>query len=388
MKKDNDFANNDEKVIKFPKAQKNKKSKKTGVYFVCLLVLIAVVFLVSKACDSSNFNSTNAVNTEVISLSNANNFDFAGYSDGYVLAKDGKISCHNTNHAVQWEVTASKTAPKVVVNDDYVLTYYNDDKLAVITNGNKTTRIETPGNVQLGYVNTNGFCVLLLDEYGLKNKIVVYNKKGEMLYYRDNPDKFISHVALSDDNKTLLTTELITTESSISSELIATNIKKNESTSLAAFDSVIPGGCILTGKKDVVMVFETKMQCYSLSGRLKWETDFGNKRIFKYSYDDGIFACVFNVDDSANSGSEVVFYNKSGKRVGGFETEEKIQDIDLKSKTALLTMNRQLVLTNQKGKQISAADITYDMKKVIFMGTKKCALIISNSQDARLLPLK
>ncbi len=384
MNKENNFSSNSDKVINFPK----KKNKKPRAYIIYIILLILIIIISANVGNGSKYTSTSESKGELISLSNANNYDFCSYKDGFALAKDGLISYYKADNTLQWEIKASKTAPKLAICGDYLLSYYNDDKLAVVSNGSKTIRIETPGNVQSGYVNSNGYCVLLQDEFGLKNKIVVYNKKGEVIYYRNNPDKFITHITLSDDNKRLVTCELVTDDSSISSNLVVTNIKKNEVIANIPLEGTIPGSCILTGKNEIVAVTETSLCCYSLGGKLNWQKDFDGKRIHRYSYDDGLFALVFNTDDSANSGSEVEFYNKNGRRTGGYKTEEKIENIHLKGKTTLITMNRRLVLTNQKGKQLSSLDITYDMKKTIFMDTKKTVLIISNSQDARLIELK
>ena len=351
------------------------------------MAIVIILVICSFAIDST-FDSTNSVNTETISLSNANNYDFTSYKDGYILAKDGKISCYNTNQSIQWEIDGSKTTPKVTTNGKYVLTYYTDYALAVVTDGDETVNITTPGNVQFGYVNKNGYCALLVDEVGLKNKVVVYNNKGKMIYYRDNPNSFIPHIAFSDDDKSLVTLELITNDSSVSSCLIVTDVKTNKQISKIVFDNVLPGGCIFTESNAILAIFDSKILSYNTGGKLNWKADFGGKTLYKYSYDDGIIACVFNSDDSSSSGSEIAFYNKKGKSEGKFTTSEKVQGIEFKDKNALLTYGKKLALTNMKGEELSRADITYDMNEIHLMRTKKCALIVSNSQTAKLLPLQ
>lgn len=385
----------DDKIIKFPKKDKknadadtSKSQNKSKVLFYAVAFLVFLVLIICNFAIDSTFDSTTAVNTETISLSNVNNYDFASYKDGYVLAKDGKISCYNTNQSIQWEVAGSKTTPKIAVNGNYVLTYYADDAVAVVTDGDDTVKIATSGNVQHGYVNDNGYCAFLVDEFGLKNKIVVYNKKGEMIYYRNNPDKFIPQVILSDDNKTLVTLELMTNDSSVSSCLVVTDVKKNKEISKVVFDNSVPGGCVFFDSNTILTIFDSKLLSYDTDGKCNWEISFDEKTLYKYSYSDGIIACVFNTDDSVSTGSEVVFYNERGKTNGKFNTEEKVQKIEYKDKNALLTYGKKLVLTNLKGKELAQADITYDMKEVYLMGTKKCALIGSNSQTAKLLPLK
>ncbi len=385
MKKDTKSTSEDNKILEFPWKKDNKKAR--SYRGVILFVILVVAIWVCLFSGDSSFNYTNTVNVEPIALSTANNYDFTSYKGGYILAKDGKISCYNTNQQLQWETTSSKTSPTIKVNENYALVYYNSDNLAVVTNGEKTRKIKTSGNVLYGYVNTNGSCVLLLKESGLKNKIVVYNKNGEIIYYRDNPDKHITYALLSDDNKTLITSELITSGDSISTELVVTNVNKNEVKSTIKFENEIPGGYFLTDKRRMAVIFESSMKSFDLDGKLKWETKFENKSAFRFSYDGGIFAFVFNDDDSANTGSEAVFYNRKGKKIGSYKTDQKIRGIDIFDKTVLMTMDRQLIMVNTKGKHISTSDVTYDMKNSFLMGTKKCALIISNSRDARLVPL-
>jgi len=381
--------NNSEKIIEFPKSSveasehQYQRHHNFAVYFTFAVLVIVILFFAINI--DSSFESTNSVNEDVITLTGANNYNFASYKEGYLLALDGKISCYNTNQELQWETMGSKTAPMIKVNKDYVLTYYNNDKLAVVTNGKKEYRLKTSGNVLYGYVNKNGYSVLFIEESGLKNKIVVYNNSGEMLYYRDNPGKQITYAMLSDDNYSLLTIELATNKDKISSELIVTNIKKNKTVAKENFDGLIPGGAVMTSSKEAAIIFDNKILFYSLNGKLKHQTDFEGKRLRKFSYDDGFFGFIFNEDDSSNTGSKIVFYNYKGKRIGEYQTASKAKDIDISSGRALLTLERELQIVTAKGKFISSATMNYDMKDSIFISNSRCALTISSSQEARLM---
>lgn len=389
----NNNLSNDGKIINFPTKEQSKNIRKknsasqqgfikTFGYAVFVAVLILIIFVVN---SDTSFDATNTVNQDVISLLSANNYDFQTYREGYVLAKDGKISCFNTNQELQWEVAGSKTVPTVKTNGKYCLTYYVQDKVAILTNGNKTKRIATDGNVQYGYVNKNGYFVLFLKETGLKNKLVVYNKNGDKLYYRDNPDKYIPSAILSDNNQTLVTTEIVTENKNVSSKLVLTDIRKNKNTANINFENNVVGGCFFTKKNEFITVLDSKLICYSTSGKRKWEVDLGERQLSKYSVDDNIIAMLFNEDDSVLTTSEVIFYNTSGKKLSSFKTDKKVTDINVCDKTVLLTMDRQLMLVNSKGKQLSAVDVAYDMKETLFMTTKKCVLVLSNSHEARLV---
>lgn len=387
MKKENNENTKQNKIIDFPNENKNNPAKKSGCYAILLVIVLAGLLIFSTIYKNSNFSSTTTVNEEPISLEESNNYDVEKYLDGFVVAKDGKITCYNTAQLSQWEFSSSKTSPEIAVNGTYALIYYSDDKEAYLTNGKKAKKIETNEKISYGYVNSNGYSVMFLDEAGLKNKITVYNKSGELIYFRDNPDRQIAYAALSDDNKSLITIELLFEDKHISSELVVTNVKNNTNISKTKFDDTIPAKCVFGAKNRLIMLFDTKMQCYNLNGKLKWEKNFENGQADIAAYNNGMFALVFSDNEISSHGNVVAFYNKKGKKTGEFFTREQITDIDVCDQNALLTNGRKLMLINSKGKVVSNSDTTYDVRETMLMNTKRAALVISGSQEIKLVAL-
>ena len=384
-----DRNNRNEKIIDFPKNENVKQSLSGKVlikfisYILLVMFLILVIFLVN---SDSTFDSTNAVNEDTINLSVANNFDFEAYRDGYVIAKDGLISAFNTNQELQWEVTGSKTAPTIKTNGKYCLTYYNDDKVAIITNGEKTKKIKTTGDVQFGYVNKNGYCVLFLKEVGLKNKIAVYDRYGDMLYYMDNPDMYISSAILSDNNRTLVTTEISSKDENVSTNIHITDIRTNKEKNTITFENMISGGSYFKNKNEFITFFSSKMVCHNIAGKEKWSVGFDGKELVRYSYNPkSAIGLLFNVSSDEGIASEVRFYNTSGKRLGECSSAEKINTLSVCDKTVLLGLDRKIRIINTKGKLLSETELNYDIKDIEFLQTKKCALVLSNSLEARLI---
>lgn len=386
MKKENNIDSNKNNIINFP--DNENSSKKSGCLVILLVALFAVILVISSVDKNSNFSSTSTVNESAISLANTNNYDIAKYLDGFIIARDGRIECYNTAHQIQWELSSSKTLPTITTNGKYALIYYPEDKLAVVTNGKKTKRIKTTGNVTYGYVNSKGYTVLSIKESGLKNKIAVYDRNGDLIYYRDNPDKQIPYAILSDNNKSLVTIELLLEDNHISSELVVTNVKNNSNTSTVKFDDAIPGQCVFSTKDRILLVFDTKMLCYSLRGNLKWKKSFENHQVSKASYNDGVFAFVFEETDVNTHGNTVAFYNKRGDKAGEFFTEERINSIDVCDNNALITSGRKISLINAKGKILSETDITFDLKETMLINTKNSALALSGSEEIRLFRLR
>lgn len=372
-------------IINFP--DNNKTKKKNFSKFYILILIILIVIIVSFFNGKKSFVSTDAVNADTISILSTENYCFSAYKEGYIFAKDGKISCFNTNQQLQWEVKSSKTAPTVVSNENYVLTYYKKDKLAVVTNGIKTRKISTDGNVIFGSVNKNGYVTLLIEEDGFKCQLAVYDKKGKLKYKWHNSEKYITSAYLSDNNKTLVVTELNLHDTGVVSNILIGDIRKElKFDEISLNDDVI---CDLKfiSKNKFIVVLDSKTVCYSTKKHKKWEIDYSSENLYTYDISDtNYISLVFGKDDSALSDSCVWIYNGKGKRTGMYESDKRIYKVDMQNKTSLIAYDREFEIINSNGKVISDAMLNVDIHDSIFIGNRRCALILSGSGASLIKP--
>jgi len=387
--KDNNIINfpdtHDNKYHKTPR-KSSKSNNLTLVILACLFFLIVgIIFLFS----DSTFNATNVVNSEPISILNTTNYCFADYKEGYVLAKDGKISCYNTDQKLQWEFDGSKTAPTVVTNGKYVLTYYKKDNLAVVTNGKTTRKINTDGNVAFASVNSKGYTTFLVNEDGFKSQLAVYDNKGNLKFKWHNSDKYITSAYLSNDNKTLIASEVRLIDSGIESQILVTNIKKQSDFKEYNLKDTVICSLHFIAKNKFLAVLDNKTVCYTTDMKEKWQIDYSSENLYTYDISNSNhIAFVFGKDDSMHSESYVDIYNNSGKKTGNYTSDKRINKIDMQGKTTLITYDRGFEIINNNGKVISGADLNYDIHNSIFIGNKKCALILSGSSATLVKPDK
>ena len=370
--------------IKFTKKKNNNSSK---IYFVIIILLIVVIALFSAFRGSNSFKSTDSVNADTISILSTENYRFSAYKEGYVFAKDGKISCYNTNQQLQWEIESSKTAPMVVVNDNYVLTYYKKDKLAVVTNGSKTRKITTDGNVIFGSINKNGYVTLLIEEDGFKCQLAVYDKKGDLKYKWHNSEKYITSAYLSDNNKTIIASEVRLLDSGITSSILIGDIRKE-----LLFEEILEKDDVICelkfiSKNKFIAILDSKTVCYSTKKHKKWEIDYSGENLYTYDISDtNYISLVFGKDDSSLSNSLVRIYNSNGKKTGDYESEKRIYKVDMQEKTSLIAYDREFEIINSNGKLLSETALNIDIHDSIFIGNKKCALILSGSGASLVKP--
>lgn len=383
-------------IINFPDSTENNaakfshKHKKNNNLALIILIfafflIIGIIFLFS----DSTFNATNSVNSDPISILSTANYSFADYKEGYIFAKDGKISCYNTDQKLQWEIGGSKTAPTVVTNGKYALTYYTKDTLAVVTNGKRIKKITTDGNVAFASVNGNGYTTFIVNEDGFKSQIAVYDNKGDLKFKWHNSDKYITSAYLSNDNKTLIASEVRLVDSGVESQILISNIKKkNDFKEFNLKDSVI---CNLhfIAKNKFLAVLDNKTICYTTDMKEKWQIDYSSENLYTYDISNtNHLAFVFGKDDSVHSESYVNIYNTSGKKIGSYTSDKRINKIDMQGKTLLISYDRDFEIINGNGKVIAGSELNYDIHNSIFIGNKKCALILSGSAATLVKPDK
>lgn len=367
--------------------RKQKYRKSNSYRFVFILIALIFIIGIFMLIDDSSFNATNSVNTEPISILSTENYCFSKYKKGYIFAKDGKISCYNTNQQLQWEINSSKTAPTVITNDNYVLTYYTKDKLAIITNGTKTRKITTDGNVIYGNINKNGYAALIVEEDGFKSQLAVYDNNGKLKFKWHNSEHYITSAMLSDNNKTLIASEVNLSDNGISSKVLITDIKKELSFEELNFNDSVICSMQFASKNKFIAVLDNKTVCYSTGLNKKWEIDYSGNNLYTYDISDtNYISLVCGKDDSALSNSVVYVYNGNGKKIGEYNSEKRIYKIDMQDRTSLISYDRQFEIINGNGKRISSTDLNIDIHDSIFIGTKKCALILSGSGASLVRP--
>lgn len=370
--------NNDNDMSSDTDVDSKKKSLDIR-HVIFILPVFAVVIVLFIIFGNSSFNGTDSVNTEPITVSGNDNFDFCEYKQGYIYAADGKISCYNTMQQLQWEINGSKSAPTIVTNNNYVLTYYKKDSTAYVTNGTKTVKIKAAGNVIFGSINKNGYVSLITEEDGFKNQIAVFDKKGKAIYRWHNSDKYITSAVLSDSNKILALSQIDFSDSGTQSNVIVRDIVNGKNINNVKCDDSVICKLYFTNKNQFVVVTDTKTFSSTAGAKIKWTVDYNGKKLYTYDISEKGIALVFGEDDSALGKSIVKFYNYRGNQIGEFKSESKVKYIDMQGKRSMLVYSKGISVTNNKGKKLSDKSIGYDMKKCIYMGNKRCVLIVSGS---------
>lgn len=371
--------NEDAETRQLKRKQKYKKRQYTkyALSAVCIVLLFALIISVLNKKDS--FENSEEVNRTVIDTLSNENYAFASYREGYIYAKDGKITCLNTNQEVQWELKGSKTQPKISVYEEYAVVYYPNDSMAVVTDGSKSKTIKTDGNVTYASVNKNGYIAMIVEESGFKSQFAVYDFSGKSLYKRHNSDVYATSAKLSGNNKYLLLSSVGFNEKNVSADVLIFNItKKDEEKKLTFEDSVV---CDLEfiNKNNFVVVLDNKIVYCNVKAEKKQAVDYGGKSLCTYDVNNiGNIALVFG-DDSAMSGSEIFFYNSKGKKKGSCKTDEKITQVCMQGSTTLAACDRKLMIFNLKGKKIDSKEVGYDVRKSYFLGDKKTILTLAGS---------
>lgn len=358
--------------------KKNNKNYKSIIILGVVVLLTIFAFIIRENHSEINKSDGDA-SQNIIDNLNGESYAFEAYRDGYIYARNGKITYYTANQEPQWEVSGSKTSPKLAVSDEYVLTYYPNDKFVILTDGENTKKIKTDGGVSYAHINKRGYCALIMEENGFKNQVAVYDNTGKALYKWHNSDEYVTAVQLSDNNKHMIASAVGFDNNKVGAKILIFDITKKADAENVKFNDAVICAMQFIGKKDFIVVLDNETVCCDINKKTNWKIDYNGKNLCTYDVNSiGNTALVFG-DDSAMSGSEVLFYNRRGKLKGEGKTDKKVSQIDMQGSTALAVCERELKILNSKGKLLGSQKLSYDARKCYFLGDKKTALAIAGS---------
>lgn len=386
----NKHMNESDNVLEFPTNKNEFKEKKirkagyhkknyTSIIILAVIVLLTISAFVVRENGSNIDNEAGDVNQNVIDNINGEGYAFEAYRDGYIYARNGKITFYNTNREAQWEVSGSKTSPKLTVSDEYVLAYYPNDKFVILTDGEYTKKIKTDGGVSYAHVNKHGYCALIVEENGFKNQVAVYDDSGKSLYKWHNSDEYVTAVQISDNNKHMIASAVDLDDNKVGTKVLIFDITKRKDAEVVRFSDAVICSVQFISKKDFIVILDNETVCCNINKKMNWTIDYKGKNLCTYDVNNiGNTALVFG-DDSAMTGSEVLFYNSRGKLKGESKTDTKVSQIDMQGSTALAVCEREFRILNSKGKLLHSQKLGYDARWSYFLGDKKTALAIAGS---------
>lgn len=374
-----------------PQASERKKkrnAKKNRIIIgVILFLVVSIAFTLYMNKDNPllynlfsgfGFNMSNSV--AVIEFDKTEDYAISEFDGNAVVARNTSVFCVDSNMNTRWTTQQNNSAPVIKTSGEYVLTYSFDADNAMLTKDGKSIELTTGNFVIGGSVNKNGYCALITREKGYKAQVIVYSPDGEVLYKWHSADNYIIDVDVSYDNRTLAVATADFSTNAASGGLMLFNFSQEKPYAGQIMENNIIMQVQFIDKDSLLVVGDVGTAVFSSLGEKKAEYLYGGKKLSNYDIGtDYSLVLALNQGDSVMNDTEIKLLNKDLKEKGSYTVGGSVLCIDSVREKTLIAAERNLILLNNRGKEIKNIDVNRDIKSAVLFGNGKSAIIASGS---------
>ena len=310
----------------------------------------------------------------------AENTTFANYRSSIICANETSYSLYRSDTKLLWSEKIQMQEPVLKVAGDYVLISETGAKKISLYKGKKLMfSAETEGNILTADLSEKGDVVAVTQKEYYKGQIAVFNKNGKKIFVWDSGSYSILDAAISKLRRVAIS--LLSTDEGASTIIQIFDVKGKEICKTDAFDNTIFFDIRFDGE-NLSLVSESKCISMTEKGKIRWDYDFGERKIKKSSVaENGNRAILFDNDGLG----EIVVLKANGKAYEPIKTENMPDAININLRYVAYNNGRNAILTDYSGKRVISAECNGDIKQIYITGSDKVFCVYSTSIQEKVL---
>ena len=237
----------------------------------------------------------------------------------------------------------------------------------IIYGQNLKNTIQTHGKLVNASINSKGYTVVVTEGDMHKRDVTVYNVKGKEQFVWNSGSLFVLSAAIADNNKNIIISTLDTSEGKMKSHLSFYNI--SDVKPIASEDYVDELFAVVEIRGNYAYCIGDSKTCiYRISGDKNGEIPYNGKTLTTYRTGKSDIVMAFS--ESALSGKRynIETYNTSGKRVGNYEIDYKINYLDFAENVIAINRGSLIDIVDIYGRGKKLIDPEIDINDLSFLG--------------------
>ncbi|MBE6591263.1 MAG: hypothetical protein E7646_04415 [Ruminococcaceae bacterium] len=318
--------------------------------------------------SAESSGSTAGIYRNDLVLLNKNNFEVFDFSGGKV-----------------YNDTFSMSEPSLNVSSRYVFCYDLGGKTARLYNSFSLVwqqSYEYP--IFCGDVNDMGNYAVATSEKNYHSAVYVYNSASQQIFKWLSADKYVSDVALADNNSDKLCVAALRAENGdFITDLLFFSVNDKESSALVSFPGEMPLKTYATEDCAMLMT-DVALHFVSYDGTELASVKYSSESLGMYGFfRDG---AVLVLDDNSVGGArQVLFCNKEKGKAAEFSVDKQIVDVSkFEDCVYLLCTDAILVLDTSSG-EIESYTVEGEYTQLFVTGEGSCVLVNSFGADLTVL---
>ena len=312
-------------------------------------------------------------------------YDFGRCGNNIVMVKNNGTYAYSDKLVSKWSIESNGTNPFIRSNGDRAIIYYMNEKVALITDGKSTQKVETEGEIACASINENGYFCIVTGETGYKSLVTVYAPDCEVIYKWHSAENYVVDAEVSPNNKSMTVATIDFSKSSVSGGVMMFNFTQEKPHVGHVLENSIVMDIAYVSKSRVVAVSDTGFYGYNAIGEKVFDVPYGNMKLTSFNINSpNNMVLVFSKDGSVVHGSVVKVYKASGKEYGVFESDETVTGVDVVDRKIMLTLGRKIKIISRSGNEKKTFNLNKDIKSALLFENKRSAFVVSGSSAERI----
>lgn len=375
----------------------NKNNKlKSGLRYARILLLlimaVAALILIFSNRDKINMDNLKRLAAKIdLGLSTEKQIDktiidFDYDSTGVVdVYKDGIVRVTTDNLVVMdsvgtqfQSVLTGFSAPALITTNKYILAYDQGGKRLIVTNSFTVLFDKTfEDNIVSVSMNENGYIAVITESNAYKNKLIIFDSSFREVYKINSLNRYIISADVSNDNRYVAVSSLYIKDSNTIPQIVYYKLNSEEVVWEYSFEDNIAVTLKTKNTGSVCSLFEWGTCILDSNGDLKYKYEFGN-RILQNCHLDNDKYNIMVLSESLNGNSEIVIFNNKGKQVSDINVDYSVLSVDVYDDRFVVLSRDGIYVYSMSGKLLDERKNTNDASKALFTD-KNSIMLVSTS---------
>lgn len=237
----------------------------------------------------------------------------------------------------------------------------------ILENDKLKNTIQTSGAIVDATVNSSGYSVLVTQGDMHKRDVTVYDSRGEEQFVWNSGSLFVLNAVAADNNKNVIISTLDTSGGKMKSILTFYNMSDPESIATEEYEGELLASLEVKGSY-VFCVGDSKTCVYRVSGEKHAEIPYNGKTLITYQMDHTNIAMAFCESMLNGKRYDIETYHASGKQIGTYELDYKINYIDYAEDAIAISRGRLINVVDTHGREKNLIDPGIDLSNLNFLG--------------------
>lgn len=312
--------------------------------------------------------------SKMIPVQNSANMKYVSFDGKLFGADKTSVTVFDKSGNVLSTQNVQLSSPILKCSGNYIAAADKGGNRIYLFSGEKLEfTAQTEGNIISADVSDSGDVVLVCEKDYYKGSVVVYNKRGELIYAWNSGSDRILDADISGQSRRLAILTMNLDNNIMTSNVLWCDISTSKTETAAQYSDALMYDAEFIGN-ELIVIGNDRIAGLNSRGKGAWENKLDAAELKRYKVGD-YAACAFDI----NNMPYIETLDAGGKKRGSVKINIQPDFIDIKGNHIAYNDERILVYTDIDGKKSKSFSCMRDISDIIIVDSSTVAVVYSSS---------